>query len=85
MYDWNVNVPPRADGGGENGPEPGALHRAFGRGPKNVAVVDETLRDGLQSATGVQPDVSQKIDLLYAMDSIGVDVVSVGLPAAMTP
>ncbi len=82
MYDWNVNVPPRTDGGGENGPEPGALHRAFGRGPKNVAVVDETLRDGLQSATGVQPDVSQKIDLLYAMDSIGVDVVSVGLPAA---
>lgn len=82
MYDWNVNVPPRIDGRGENGSEPGALHRAFGRGPKNVAVVDETLRDGLQSAAGFQPDASQKIDLVYAMDAIGVDVVSVGLPAA---
>lgn len=80
MYDWNANVPPRADGA--NGSEAHALNRAFGRGPKNVAVVDETLRDGLQSAAGYQPHASQKIDLLYAMDAIGVDVVSVGLPAA---
>jgi|GEM_PF-188870 len=82
MYDWNANVPPSVGVGPENWAEHGALRRAFGRGPKHVAVVDETLRDGLQSAAGIQPDTSQKIDLVHAMDAIGVDVVSVGLPAA---
>lgn len=82
MYDWNANVPLLVDAGGENRSEHTALRRAFGRGPRNVAVVDETLRDGLQSAAGIQPEASQKIDLVHAMDAIGVDVVSVGLPAA---
>lgn len=80
MYDWNANVAVPADAGSEN--EIGAARRTFGRGPRNVAVVDETLRDGLQSAAGYQPDSAEKIDLVYAMDAIGVDVVSVGLPAA---
>jgi 2-isopropylmalate synthase len=82
MYDWNANAPSTADAGRQNAPEHSALRRRFGQGPKNVAVVDETLRDGLQSAAGFQPDASLKIDLLYAMHEIGVDVVSVGLPAA---
>jgi 2-isopropylmalate synthase len=50
--------------------------------PASVTVVDETLRDGLQSASGAQPTASRKIDLVHAMAGIGVDVVSVGLPAA---
>lgn len=82
MYDWNANVPPQPPVDAEHGTKPNVLLRAFGRGPRNVAVVDETLRDGLQSAAGHQPDASHKIDLLYAMAAIGVDVVSVGLPAA---
>jgi 2-isopropylmalate synthase len=57
-------------------------HLSFGRHARGVKVVDETLRDGLQSVSGVNPPVSFKIDLLYAMASVGVDVVSVGLPAA---
>jgi len=45
-------------------------------------VVDETLRDGLQSASALDPPIEQKIELLHAMAAIGVDVVSIGLPAA---
>ncbi len=45
-------------------------------------VVDETLRDGLQSPSVVDPPLYRKIEILHAMASIGVDVVSVGLPAA---
>src|SRR5690349_17269055 len=54
----------------------------FGRHARGVKVVDETLRDGLQNASGVNPPVSHKVDLLHAMARIGVNVVSVGLPAA---
>lgn len=45
-------------------------------------VVDETLRDGLQSASARDPSLDQKIELLHAMVAVGVDRVSVGLPAA---
>jgi len=55
---------------------------AFGQHARGVKVVDETLRDGLQSVSGVNPPVAYKIDLLHAMARVGVDVVSVGLPAA---
>jgi 2-isopropylmalate synthase len=47
-----------------------------------VRVVDETLRDGLQSAGVRDPSLDEKVRLLHAMAEIGVDTVSVGLPAA---
>ncbi|MBW2456044.1 MAG: 2-isopropylmalate synthase [Deltaproteobacteria bacterium] len=52
------------------------------RGARPIHVVDETLRDGLQSATATDPPLETKIELLRHMARIGVDVVSVGLPAA---
>jgi 2-isopropylmalate synthase len=45
-------------------------------------VVDETLRDGLQSPSVRNPPMDQKIALVHAMCAVGIDVVSVGLPAA---
>ncbi len=82
MYDWN-RIAPVIDAAGQvSSSEGGAAPVLFGRGARGVKVVDETLRDGLQSASGVQPPVAHKIDLLHAMTAIGVDVVSVGLPAA---
>ena len=72
MGDWNRPQPSEKDAG----------WRAFGEGGRGVRVVDETLRDGLQSVSGVNPPVAYKIDLLHAMARVGVDVVSVGLPAA---
>ena len=44
------------------------------RGAHNVAVVDESLRDGLQNATAVDPPIDKKIQLLRKMERIGVDV-----------
>ncbi len=54
------------------------------RGAHPVKVVDESLRDGLQSATAIDPPVEAKLELLELMRAVGVDVVSVGLPAAST-
>lgn len=47
-----------------------------------IRVVDETLRDGLQNPSGKNPPIEHKLALLPAMVKVGVDVVSVGLPAA---
>jgi len=54
------------------------------RGAHSVTVVDETLRDGLQNATAVDPPIEDKVVMLELMHDVGVDVVSVGLPAAST-
>lgn len=45
-------------------------------------VVDETLRDGLQNASAKDPPLDDKLAALHAMSAIGVDLVSLGLPAA---
>jgi len=82
MYDWNDNAPSLDASGRVVAPSGGLARKDFAQGASRVKVVDETLRDGLQSAAGHQPDVAEKIDLLYAMAALGVDVVSVGLPAA---
>lgn len=74
MYDWNTDAPPEV--------KRSAFGDKFGRDVAGVQVVDETLRDGLQSVSVTNPPVAQKIDLLHAMAKIGVNVVSVGLPAA---
>jgi 2-isopropylmalate synthase len=76
IYDWNS-----PDGAALAASGPGGWI-PFGGGAKGVLVVDETLRDGLQNASGVNPPVGLKMDLLHAMARVGVDVVSVGLPAA---
>ena len=49
---------------------------------RRLDVVDETLRDGLQSPSAVDPPLESKLAILHAMASIGVDAMSVGLPAA---
>jgi 2-isopropylmalate synthase len=46
------------------------------------SIQDETLRDGLQSPSVTNPGIADKIELLHAMDSIGIDVANVGFPAA---
>lgn len=45
-------------------------------------LVDETLRDGLQSPSLRDPSVGEKTELLRAMESLGVGVANVGLPGA---
>ncbi|NUP06953.1 MAG: 2Fe-2S iron-sulfur cluster binding domain-containing protein [Polyangiaceae bacterium] len=50
----------------------------------HTLVVDESLRDGLQSPSVRNPHLDEKRELIHAMGAIGVDVVSIGLPAAST-
>jgi 2-isopropylmalate synthase len=43
---------------------------------------DETLRDGLQSPSVIDPPVETKIRLLHLMDSLGIETADIGLPGA---
>jgi len=51
-----------------------------GVGP--VALDDETLRDGLQSPSVVDPPIEKKLELLHLMDALGIETADIGLPGA---
>jgi len=48
----------------------------------HVALDDETLRDGLQGPSVVDPPIETKKAILHAMDGLGIDTADVGLPGA---
>ncbi|MCI2424562.1 LeuA family protein [Candidatus Acetothermia bacterium] len=48
----------------------------------NVELDDETLRDGLQSPSVINPSVEQKLEILHLMDELGIDIADIGFPAA---
>jgi 2-isopropylmalate synthase len=50
--------------------------------PPVVMLNDETLRDGLQSASGRTPTIDQKIRILHLIDALGIDTADIGLPGA---
>ncbi len=43
---------------------------------------DETLRDGLQSPSVLDPSIEKKIEILHLMEALGIDSVNLGLPGA---
>jgi 2-isopropylmalate synthase len=45
-------------------------------------LLDETLRDGLQSASVRQPRVDEKIELLARMEALGVEIAKIGMPSS---
>jgi 2-isopropylmalate synthase len=47
-----------------------------------VLLDDETLRDGLQNPSVVDPSIEEKIEILHLMESLGIDSVNIGLPGA---
>jgi len=49
---------------------------------KKIDFDDETLRDGLQSPSVVDPTIDEKIRILHYMHAIGVDNADIGLPGA---
>lgn len=49
---------------------------------KKVELDDETLRDGLQSPSVIQPTIEEKKELLTLMEKIGIDACDIGLPGA---
>src|SRR6516225_4888667 len=50
--------------------------------PAHVMLDDETLRDGLQSPSVIDPPVAEKIEILHLMERLGIETVNVGLPGA---
>jgi isopropylmalate/homocitrate/citramalate synthase len=47
-----------------------------------IQLDDETLRDGLQNPTVVDPSIEDKIRLLNLMDGLGINTANIGLPGA---
>jgi len=50
------------------------------KGP--VLVLDESLRDGLQSPSVRDPSIPEKIEILHLMEELGINFADVGLPGA---
>ncbi|MEC7232979.1 MAG: 2-isopropylmalate synthase, partial [Planctomycetota bacterium] len=50
----------------------------FGR----IQLDDETLRDGLQSPSALDPDLDTKLEFVGLMEDLGIDTANVGLPGA---
>jgi len=47
-----------------------------------VMLDDETLRDGLQSPSVIDPPLDTKVEILHLMERLGVETADVGLPGA---
>lgn len=47
-----------------------------------VTFQDETLRDGIQNPSVIDPRIEDKLELIHLMDRLGIHLVNVGLPAA---
>lgn len=43
---------------------------------------DETLRDGLQCPSVVDPPIEKKVEILHLMNSLGIQTADIGLPGA---
>jgi 2-isopropylmalate synthase len=55
---------------------------AFDAPGRKISFDDETLRDGLQSPSVVEPPVEKKIELLHLMNDLQIDTADIGLPGA---
>ncbi|MDC0708209.1 2-isopropylmalate synthase [Stigmatella sp. ncwal1] len=52
------------------------------RPPQPFGLIDETLRDGIQSPSATNPSLEDKLELIELMQAIGVDAVNLGMPCA---
>jgi 2-isopropylmalate synthase len=49
---------------------------------RRIQFLDETLRDGIQSPSVVDPKIEDKLQLVDLASSLGIDVMDIGLPGA---
>lgn len=59
-----------------------AIHHASLKPAGHVLLNDETLRDGLQSPSVRDPSIQDKIEILHLMESLGINMLDLGLPGA---
>src|SRR5438270_229251 len=49
---------------------------------RRIQFLDETLRDGIQSPSVVDPPIDDKLRLVELADDLGIDTMDIGLPGA---
>src|SRR6186997_178313 len=49
---------------------------------RRVQFLDETLRDGIQSPSVVDPSIDDKLRLVDLANDLGIDTMDIGLPGA---
>lgn len=49
---------------------------------KPVELFDESLRDGIQSPSAIDPPIEKKLEILHLMEGLGIDAADLGLPGA---
>jgi 2-isopropylmalate synthase len=49
---------------------------------KNVELFDESLRDGIQSPSAIDPPIEKKLEILHLMSDLGIDAADIGLPGS---
>ena len=49
---------------------------------KNIELFDESLRDGIQSPSAIDPPIEKKIEILHLMNDLGIDAADIGLPGS---
>src|SRR5215469_2917537 len=49
-----------------------------------VLLNDETLRDGLQSPSIIDPPLETKVEILHLLEALGIDSLDLGIPGAGT-
>jgi len=57
-------------------------HHGPARATTALHVADETLRDGLQSPSVIDPPIEEKLRLLHLMVRLGIQCADIGLPGA---
>ncbi len=78
-FDWNQWEAPAQPGPASPAAVP--IPRIGSVSPR-IKVVDETLRDGLQNPSVVDPNIADKLEILHLLNAVGVDTCDVGLPGA---
>ncbi len=58
------------------------LHESGRFSPTDLQFDDETLRDGLQGPSVIDPPIADKIEILHLMDELGITTAALGLPGA---
>lgn len=51
-------------------------------GGRSIEFQDETLRDGLQSPSVIDPEIDDKLAILHLMEALGIHGADIGLPGA---
>src|SRR6185312_7056036 len=58
------------------------VNRRGALSPKNTTLFDETLRDGLQNPSVVDPGIGAKLEILHLMEDLGIHEADIGLPGS---